>query len=188
MGVLEKPGKLNEVKHLIRVPLIRQQNNYSCGIACLQSILYYYGTEIDYKELSKRAKTTEVDGTDHRNIINVVKDIGLEVELQKGMLLSDLLSFVDKNTPVIAAIQAWPNKPVSLSESWENGHWVIVIGYDEDNVYMMDPAMLGNYTYIPIEEFNSRWHDKDQDIVLRQAGIVIKGKRIHDADEIKKTR
>jgi hypothetical protein len=36
---------LDEVKNLIRVPLIRQTRDYTCGVAALQSVLLYYGEE-----------------------------------------------------------------------------------------------------------------------------------------------
>jgi len=55
------------------------------------------------------------------------------------------------------------------------GHWVVAIGYDENRMLFMDPSTLGNYTYIPNEEFLDRWHDTDSDNVtqLVHFGIVI---------------
>jgi hypothetical protein len=49
------------------------------------------------------------------------------------------------------------------------------------------PSTLGNNTYIPVEEFLDRWHDRDQrGKELIHFGIVIDGKkRAYDADEIK---
>jgi len=52
--------------------------------------------------------------------------------------------------------------PSDWSQDWEDGHYVVGIGYDSNNIYFMDPATMGNYTYIPVDEFLARWHDKDQ--------------------------
>lgn len=152
------------------------------------SILTYFGDTVEYKALTKEAETDE-DGTMYQHMIKVLKDHGLEVELQKGMLLSDLLSYIDKGTPVIIAIQAWTDKAnVEWDTEWENGHWVVAVGYDEENVYFVDPVLLANYAYIPREELGNRWHDKDRDTVLRNAGIVVEGKPAYDCEEIRRLR
>ena len=184
--LLEKPEKLNNIEHLIRVPLVRQPDAYTCGVAAVLSVLAYYGIEIGYDDIAKSVKATPADGVDHRNLIKFLKEKGLSVELHKGMLLSDLQSFIDKGIPVILVIQAWGKDPSKYESVWDTGHYVVAIGYDEYNVYFMDPATLGNYTYIPRDELAKRWHDQDQDIKLRQAGIVIKAEKKYEADEIKK--
>jgi hypothetical protein len=52
----------------------------------------------------------------------------------------------------------------------------------------MDPATIGNYTYIPIPEFLDRWHDQDRPRKkLYNFGIVIDGKPpAYDPEEIKR--
>jgi predicted double-glycine peptidase len=85
-------------------------------------------------------------------------------------------------------IQAWAIPTKDYESSWDSGHYAVAIGYDEANIYLMDPSTLGNYTYIPRDEFAKRWHDQDMDIKLRQAGIVIKGEKRYDVDDIKRLR
>jgi predicted double-glycine peptidase len=183
---LNKPGKANEIEHFIHIPQVRQPDSYSCGVACVQSVLAYYGKELSYVEIKKGVNTSPETGVDHRNIIKFLKEKGLEVELHKGMLLSDLQSFIDQEIPVIVVIQAWADPPKDYEKDWDSGHYVVAIGYDDNNVYFMDPSILGNYAYIPIDEFVKRWHDQDMDIKLRQAGIVIKGTKLYDSEDIKK--
>jgi hypothetical protein len=63
---------------------------------------------------------------------------------------------------------------------------VVAIGYDAKNMYFMDPATTGNYTYIPIPEFLTRWHDVDGHTRLRNFGMVIsKGEPTFNYREIK---
>lgn len=186
VDTLNKPEKANEIEHFIHIPQVRQPDTYSCGVACVQSVLAYYGKELRYDEIEKGVNTSPKTGVDHRNIIKFLKGKGLEVELHKGMLLSDLQSFIDQETPVIVVIQAWAEKPQDYEKNWDNGHYVVAIGYDDNNVYFMDPSLLGNYAYIPIDEFVKRWHDQDMDIKLRQAGIVIIATKKYDSEDIKK--
>ena len=40
-----------------------------------------------------------------------------------------------------------------------SGHYVVVIGYDSDRLYLQDPSV--GPTAISFENFAERWHDKD---------------------------
>jgi ABC-type bacteriocin/lantibiotic exporter with double-glycine peptidase domain len=78
--------------------------------------------------------------------------------------VDDVERAVDRSEPTIVAVQAW--QPVAREENlkpwatdWDDGHYLVVIGYDSKNLYFMDPSTTGHYTYIPLGEFNDRWHD-----------------------------
>ena len=177
----------SSVANLIRVPLIRQNTGSTCGVASLQSILAYYGQDFRGDKLAKALKTTSENGTDYRNIIRVAVNNGYRVQKYNGMTIDELKAFIDVQTPVLLVIQAWPGKPVDWSQDWKDGHYVVAIGYDDINIYFMDPATVGDYTYIPIDEFLARWHDKDKRAKkLMNFGIVIDGKEpAYDAEQIK---
>ena len=194
----ENPGKdvslspvsgitVNEVANLIRVPLIRQYNSYGCGVAALQSIFGYYGQDYRGDKLSKALGTTSGNGTDYKNMVRVAEKEGYTVQTYAGMTVDQLKVFIDAKTPVLLVIQAWATQPVDWANDWKDGHYVVAVGYDNDNFYFMDPATVGNYTYIPVAELPSRWHDKDQRRKeLYQFGIVIDGKTpAYDPEQIK---
>jgi ABC-type bacteriocin/lantibiotic exporter with double-glycine peptidase domain len=169
---------LSGVANLIRVPLIRQDTGYTCGVSSLQSIFAYYGQDYRADKLAEALKTTPSDGTDYKDIIRVALINGYHVQKVTGMTIDHLKACIDARTPVLLAIQAWPEKPVNWSQDWDDGHYVVAIGYDEVNFYFMDPSTVGNYTYIRTDKFLSRWHDKDQrGQKLIQFGIVIDGKK-----------
>lgn len=150
------------VKNLIRVPLARQNLDYTCGVAALQSILGYYGFDKRLDVLSAEVKPDPNDGTNYLNLANYAKSLGFAVSIRTDMTLDELKENIDKKQPVLLAIQAWAESKSSYSSKQnEDGHYVVAIGYDDKNFYFMDPSTLGHYTYIPTEEFVARWHDYD---------------------------
>lgn len=161
----------DDIVNLIKVPLCRQGTDYSCGVSSLQSVLYYYYSQdselrwVREDILAKELKTTHNNGTSYKKIAEVSKEKGLNVLVHLNMTLNELKQTLDNKRPVICAIQAWAEdkENTNYKDDWKDGHYVIAIGYDNKNIYFMDPATLGNYTYIPITEFLDRWHDIDED-------------------------
>ena len=80
-------------------------------------------------------------------------------------LLSQLREAIDDDSPVICAIQAWKDDGDYKTETEDDGHYVVLIGYKKDAqkdtyiYYFMDPSTSGSYTYLTEEEFILRWHD-----------------------------
>jgi uncharacterized protein YvpB len=81
-----------------------------------------------------------------------------------GVDIVDLERAVDRGEPTIVAAQAWQSVPATASlkpweTDWDDGHYLVVVGYDRANLYFMDPSTEDHYTYIPGDEFVQRWHD-----------------------------
>jgi uncharacterized protein YvpB len=81
------------------------------------------------------------------------------------MSLEQLISFVNMGRPVIVCMQAWDETSEKKKnyKELESGHYVVVIGHDERNIYIEDPVLEGNRGILPHKEFMKRWHDKDGD-------------------------
>lgn len=174
---------------LINIPLIRQYTDHDCGAAALQSILAYYGDQMSEDMLIKELKTDE-NGTAWENIKAYAIKRGFTVKVFHNMELYVIKKELDNHRPVMLAIQAWATYPTNAKRNWESdwgdGHWVVAIGYDNKNIYFMDPSTLGNYTFIPLAEFLERWHDEDlQKNKLHHFGIIIsKSKSAYDNNMI----
>ena len=164
---------LAQVANLIRVPLTRQSADYTCGITAVQSLIGYYGIDKRQDQLITAMQPDPDKGTDYRNIIAYLQSLGFSATARTNISLDELKGYLDNRQPVLLAIQAWADVPADWS-SYENGHYVIAVGYDQDVIYFMDPSTLGNYTYIPATEFLQRWHDHDsyQNVDLIQFGII----------------
>jgi hypothetical protein len=76
-------------------------------------------------------------------------------------------------------IQAWGSNADFINnykDSWNDGHFAVVIGYTKKEVLLSDPALFST-GYIPIQEFMDRWHDYDEgENKTFQIGIAVYGK------------
>ncbi|MEI6286781.1 MAG: C39 family peptidase [Bacillota bacterium] len=171
-----KPITERDVSNLIKIPKTRQATDHTCGVASFQSLLYYYGIEIREDKLATALHAEDYARTGE--IVKYAQAQGLTADTRRNMTLADLQQYIDKKNPVMVCMQAWPDKPMTIEAyqtDWEDGHWVVIIGYDKTNIYMMDPSTLGNYAYVPRTEFEARWHDYDDDITKPYVhfGIII---------------
>lgn len=166
VGILPvKAISVNEVPNLIKVPMVRQATDHTCGVAAFQSILAFYGIEVREDVLAKALKAD--DYARNGEIKKYAESRGFIVERQNNMTIDNLKKQIDISMPVMVCLQAWPKKPLTMEQykdTWDEGHWVIVIGYDANNIYVMDPSTLGNYAFVPVDEFIARWHDYEDDI------------------------
>lgn len=175
---------LSDLK-LIKVPLTRQATDYTCGAAAVQSVIGYYGTNVREEALAKELRTNSIIGTQYKNIVGYAQRHGYKSSVYKNCTIAALEKLIDTGSPVICLIQAWPERKVNYAKDWEDGHYVVAVGYDHDNVYFMDPCTLGKYTFIPRNEFLSRWHDTDgKERLMHFAMTVTKPKPAHNPDEI----
>ncbi len=156
---------------LLPVPLVRQAYPYSCGAAALLSVLYYYdrhqGPE---SSLYAALAMTESDGTQPERLVETATSYGLTAEFRQNVTSAEVRSALHRDEPVILDIQAWMDDPTSVRwlETWNEGHYVVAVGMDDQNVYLMDPSVVAAYGYIPLDEFMDRWHDE----------AIITGKRV----------
>lgn len=178
LELLSNAGEFPAPESLLKVPDTRQTTDYSCGASALQAVLMYYGEERDEYELMEMLKTDPKEGTNPKDIVRVAKKLGYRARLEQGLTLERLEQSVKAKTPVIVAMQAWRdgedlNRP--WSEVWDSGHYVVVVGIDDKNIYFEDPSLLGSKGYLPRKEFEERWHDVD-DKKYVHSGIFIDGK------------
>ncbi|RTL44602.1 MAG: hypothetical protein EKK48_04950 [Candidatus Melainabacteria bacterium] len=157
----------------IPVPLMRQSTDYTCGVAALQSLLAYYGQDVREDTLSKILKADRKYGTRYRNIAGYAEAHGLPVRIQKDMTLQQLESDISAGHPVLCLIQAWAEKgsQTDYASDWNDGHYVVAVGFDHDRLVFMDPSTSGHYAYIPLQEFEKRWHDVDGHEKLNHFGM-----------------
>jgi predicted double-glycine peptidase len=144
--------------------------------------LVYFGVFDDAESrLDTELGSTPEGGTRVTRIVAEARRYGLEAEARTALTLDDLAAEVARGAVVIVALQAWPTHSVSdWRTSWEDGHYVDVVGLDAERVYVMDPSVRTGYAYLPRDQFVARWHDYDLEdgakIVYDRLGIAIRGR------------
>jgi ABC-type bacteriocin/lantibiotic exporter with double-glycine peptidase domain len=150
--------------------------NYDCGANAMQSILTYYGYDLREEEIMERAGTTEKAGSSPSGLKKVADHFNIPYE--EGIYsVDDLKIHIDNKYPTLIPIQAWPENPkdIDYESEWEEGHWVIAIGWSATGIIFEDPSSVKR-TFISYEDLPKRWHDiGDEGKELIHYGIVFKG-------------
>ena len=156
-----EPITMKQGSSFIPVPLCFQENEYTCGAACVQSLLARYGIYYKQSVLEKVLDSRPMVGTSVKRIQSFVASLGLTASFREDMKTEDLINIIDSDIAPILMIQAWSDDEIGYCNDWRNGHYIIACGYYEKGIYVMDPYTLGNYTYLPFEDLEERWHILD---------------------------
>ena len=160
----------------------RQITEYSCGASALQAVLGYWGRELDETAIMKLIGTSSDVGSYPENIVRGVRALGLEAELRDNLSLDEVRRF---GHPMIALAQVWRSQRSSAlrpEEDWDNGHYIVVLGVDDEHVYFQDPYLRMGKAFVPRETFERHWHqimggEAAANPVLDHLGIFIRGER-----------
>jgi HK97 family phage portal protein len=145
----------------IQLPDLRQDTDYSCGASAMMAVCEYFGVGPESEDAYREALgTNPAEGTSVPRIVAFATAQGLAVEAHEGMTLADLERHVDQGRPVIVLLQAWGDTGDSYADD-TNGHYVIVIGYDNQYIYVEDPSLKGSRGRLTRNDFERRWHDED---------------------------
>ncbi len=160
----------------IEVPDTRQGKDYTCGASALQAVCGYFGLgpdeEYQYVEDMKMGR----GGSDPEHIIRAAKKYGLKYKEYRPMSITQLKKILNEGRPVIIMIQAWPYYPnVNYKNDWDDGHWIVAIGYDQYGVYFEDPSLAAIRGFIKYSDLELRWHDIEGPIKNKvdHYGVVI---------------
>jgi predicted double-glycine peptidase len=149
----------------IKIPLPYYTQNYdhTCGETALASILtYLMEKDIDEKNVVDELNIDRNDGLDPYEIVSYLISKKLKFKEFRQMSIPQLKKCIDEYKPVLMMIQAWGDRywKNAYKHYWKSGHWIVAIGYDDDNFYFEDPTIKGKFRgYIKIDELYNRWHD-----------------------------
>ncbi len=136
-------------------PLIQQPDSISCGPTSCAMVLSFYKKDVKVEECKVLAKTTwfryqgkEIGMTTPEYIRECLNSNKLSYSLATGSI-SGIKARVSKNKPVIVLLR-------SGEYTW---HYVVVIGYDENNLILADPG-YGKQEIISNENFIRCWSFK----------------------------
>jgi len=148
-----------------RFPLLtstRQSTEYSCGASALQAVLSYWGKDVEEQELMQRLNTSPETGTYVGDIVRVAREFGFSAEVKEDLPLPELHAALKKGMPVIVCGQAWRSREhsdKSVQEDWEDDHYIVVLGMDNNYVYYQDPFAKRGNAFVSHRLFEESWHN-----------------------------
>jgi hypothetical protein len=150
----------------LAVPPVKQHTNFSCGAAATLSLLRYWCwtrfSRVDEAALFPALGTTIAHGTEPEPMVDCLRRAGVAAEYRHGdVTVGQLERAVDAGQPPIVDLQAWRDTALPWRETWDAGHYVLLVGYDAERLFVMDPSIMtpGAYAFLPRAELDERWHD-----------------------------
>lgn len=131
---------------MLSIPYFPQINMYACGPAVLQMILAYNNIYTDQIALAETLVPTN-KGTDEAELVEALVKHGLYPVVKEPASLVDIENALKKENLVIVGF---------LELQRNEGHYVIVSGYDDIYLYIHDP-WIGPNNPFEKEEFFTRW-------------------------------
>jgi predicted double-glycine peptidase len=142
------------------LPDVVQTKDYTCGAAALLAICRYYGVGPRSERGVVKDMRFDKAGSDPQHVLRAVAKYGLVHEEFWPMTTQQIRECLDRRRPVMVMLQAWRDPPPrSYADGWEDGHWVVAIGYDTEGIYFEDPSLSGARGYLTDAELDERWHD-----------------------------
>lgn len=140
---------------LLRVSHKEQSQQSDCLAACAAMVLEYLDINASYKDLLKRLKVNQY-GALYKNLY-YLQDLGVKVLLAQGEIenLSDSLA---RNVPPIAFVDT---RELSYWYA-ESYHAVVIVGIENNQVFINDPAFADAPKRVSVDEFILAWIGMEQ--------------------------
>jgi hypothetical protein len=85
--------------------------------------------------------------------VKAIKELGVKATYRNDLTIGTLRAAVKRGIPIVLSV---------YPEDWLSDHWVVVLGFDEDRIY------LTNYKSLPIAKFKEEWFDRGEGLVCSQ--------------------
>jgi predicted double-glycine peptidase len=163
----------------------RQSTEYSCGASALQAVLSYWGMPVDESDLMDLMGTNAEVGTYPEHMVRAARFLGFDAEMKENLTVDEVRRYTQAGDPMIALAQVWRSYKEgvkSAADEWESGHYIVVLGVDDDYVYFQDPYVRMSKAFVPRKSFEDHWHQimggaATGNPKLMRVGVLVKGRR-----------
>ena len=169
------------------IPDVIQMNDSSCGVGVFQAAAMYFGHWGYQEEFARSLGTTPAQGTHPSRLVKGLQELGLDARMVEHYSLEAMKEDLRQGRVVIIDYQAWGDTAgKDYSKEWEDGHYSILIGFNDQAIFIEDPSLLGTRGYLTNEEFLTRWHDYEIENGKRreynQMAIIVKGGEVRQPE------
>ena len=137
-----------------------QDLSYSCGRASAAIVLRIHGYKVKEKQIRLMADPDE--GCPPEKLIRFFKNRKFPTKHKfPEPCVKSLEKVLDKGWPIIVAYQDWAHRPseTNYHVTWDNGHYAVMIGYDAERFWFIDPSSSKKKRSLLKEDFLGRWRD-----------------------------
>lgn len=141
----------------LSIPHSQQIEDGYCLPACAQMALVHLGISRSQENLGRTLKIRKGFGVPASTIVNL-SSRELDVVYQTGGTLDVLRNWMQKGIPVITCVQA------GELPHWQKinaQHAVLVVGLDEVEVYIHDPALPQGIVAVSVGDFLLAWDEME---------------------------
>lgn len=144
-----------------------------CGPTCLAMILHAFGVDITTNTVYRKTGAKSNGYVSVSQLMRAAESYGVPFEYKFPMDLDKLKTSIDQGKPVMPLLHygAWSkiDPGVSTQSQFEGPHFVVVLAYDDQHIYVNDPLWWGDkrkegerkrWTN---EEFISAWTSAEKD-------------------------
>ncbi|MEM7127712.1 MAG: cysteine peptidase family C39 domain-containing protein [Chloroflexota bacterium] len=136
-----------------------QKQQSDCLAACAAMLLSALGIKFRYSHLVRLLKTRYY-GTAFENLA-LLESLGVKIEIDRSDDFNNievLTKSLERGEPLVVAVET-----SELQTYWTHStsHAVVVVGIDEQNVLLNDPAFEDAPKIVPINEFLIAWGEQD---------------------------
>ncbi len=128
------------------LPRIMQLNDFSCGPACVCSLLRYVDYQCELSAITSELRTGR-DGTNVHKIKRVLRRKGLRLSEFSGVTVAQLRQAIDSGSPILISTHS-------------GDHYSVVYGYSRSGFFVMNPSIgrLGSWScFVPRNRFVRLW-------------------------------
>lgn len=123
-----------------------------CGPAALRVLLAYYRVNLSEEKLAELCKTTEKEGTWHRDLVTAACTAGFSVHEKTGGTIEELKKYIAKKIPVIVGWYAFNDE-----------HYSVIYNITDNYIHMVDTEghLKDQKRHMTIKRFKELWFDYD---------------------------
>jgi len=150
------------MSNILSVPYFRQLGDGYCLPACVQMVLAYWGVNRDQLQLGRQLQIIQGAGVPAPRLLWLARG-DLDVRYQPGTM-ADLENALRQGIPPIIPLHT------SQLPHWDQdfAHAVVVVGINEDHVFVHDPAKEQPGIAVSQGDFHLAWDEMDNWFALLQ--------------------
>jgi ABC-type bacteriocin/lantibiotic exporter with double-glycine peptidase domain len=147
-SVEEDISNSDEAEVIENVPFVKQKDEF-CGPAAMESVMRFYGQDINQEEIAEHVYTPKLGGALISDMENFARDIGYMAETRNGDI-NALISVIDQGIPAIVIVDL--GKWV-LSVP----HYYVIYGYDRSKGVFILHTGFKSAQVVSFSELDKEW-------------------------------